>query len=152
MASNKTSRMAQEGVEQQAKERPYLASTEVWEQHTGPEFGGQADILQLNVGEVAGPFEYMGQQPMVMEGGKTITVHLGMTGDDETLRLPIAASFLRAIDQAEIQRGDKFLIRRSDNVKKKAGIGKGQDMQIYAIKPIFRAPRTAPSPAAAATA
>ena len=139
----KQSKMVEEAQAHTAIERPYLSSQEDWDQEQSPEFGGQADILTLNIGEVAGPFEYMGHQPMVLEGNKSITVHLGMTSTGETLRLPIAASFLRTIDQAEVVKGDKFLIRRSDDVAKKAGIGKGQMMQIYALKVTARAVRTA---------
>jgi hypothetical protein len=140
MASKET-KMAAEAKEITQVERPYITTPEAWDQTSGPEFGGQADILAIQIGEVAGPFEYMGHQPMVLEGNKQITVHLGMDSRDDTIRLPIAASFLRAIDQAEIIKGDKFLIKRFDDQKKKSGIGKGQNMQIFAIKPTSRAPR-----------
>lgn len=138
-------KMAQEA----AAERAYIASQADWDKAPGQEYGGQADILQINIGEIAGPFEYMGHQPMVMEGGKSVTVHIASDPTGEQVRLPIAASFLRAVDQADLFRGDKFLIRRSENVKKKSGIGRGQDMQIYAIKPTVRAPRPQPVAAAA---
>lgn len=148
MADKKT-QMAQEAQTQAAAERPYISSDKEWDAVATPEFGGQADILAINVGEVAGPFEYAGHQPMVLEGNKTVTVHLGVDQKTtDTMRLPIAASFLRAIDQAEVIKGDVFLIRRSDNVKKKAGVGKGQDMQIFAIKVKTRVAR----PVAAAPA
>ena len=140
----KESKMVEEAKAQTKVERPYITDAGSWEKSSGPEFGGQADILSIQVGEVAGPFEYMGHQPMILEGNKQITVHLGATDDGETLRLPIAASFLRAIDQAEIMKGDKFLIRRFDDVKKKAGVGKGQSMNIFAIKVLVRTPRQAP--------
>lgn len=141
-------KMAKEAQEQQQKERPYITTQAAWDDDDSQEYGGQADILAVNIGEVAGPFEYVGHQPMVMEGGKTVTVHLGIDPAGENVRLPIAASFLRAIDQAEVMKGDKFLIRRGDDVKKKSGIGKGTNMQIFAIKVISRAPRNpAPAPA-----
>jgi hypothetical protein len=139
----KQTTMAQEAAQTAAAERPYIATEQDWDAVSTPEFGGQADILQVQVGEIAGPFEYMGHQPMIMEGGKTVTVHLGVDKSGDTLRLPIAASFLRAVDQAELMRGDTFLLRRSEDVKKKAGIGKGQAMQIYAVKVKTRVPRQA---------
>ena len=144
----KQTQMERESAESAAKERPWITSEEAWKKVAGPEFGGQADILQINVGEVAGPFEYIGHQPMVLEGNKTVTVHLAMSDPGETLRLPIAASFLRAIDQAEIIKGDKFLIRRTDDVTKKSGVGKGQAMQIYAVKLTARVARSVAAPAA----
>lgn len=128
--------MAQEA----AAERGYLTSQADWDKVSGPEYGGQADILTLNVGEFGGPFEYVGHQPMTMEGGKNVTVHIGLDPLGETVRLPIAASFLRAIDQAEVRKGDKFLIRRDEDVAKKAGVGKGTKMGIYALKITFKAP------------
>ena len=139
-------RMAQEAEEQNKQalaERTYVATQEARDSATGTEFGGQADILVANIGEVVGPFEYVGHQPMLMEGGKTVTVHIGIDPAGEQVRLPIAASFLRAVDSADLQRGDKFLARRGDDAKKKSGIGKGQNMQIWAIKPTYRAPRAA---------
>ena len=47
--------------------------------------------------------------------------------------------------QAEIIKGDKFLARRSDDVAKKSGIGKGTNMQIWAIKVVSRVERQAPA-------
>lgn len=132
-----------EDVNAAAAERSYLTNEAAWDSVSSPEFGGQADILICAVGEIVGPFEYVGHQPMTMEGNKTLQVHMGVDPSGETLRLPISASFLRTIDQAELMRGDTFLIRRSENVKKKAGVGKGQDMQIYAIKVKTRVPRPA---------
>lgn len=137
MAVKESTKMAQEA----AAERKYLSSQAAWDKQQGPEYGGQADILLINIGEVVGPFEYIGHQPMTMEGGKTVTVHMALDPANETVRLPISASFLRAIDQADVIKGDKFLVRRSDDINKKAGVGKGTAMQIYAIKVVSQVVR-----------
>lgn len=153
MARN--TRMAQEAEEDNKKalaERKYVATQADWDSATGTEFGGQADILIAQIGEVVGPFEYVGHQPMLMEGGKTVTVHIGIDPEGDQVRLPIAASFLRAVDSADLQRGDKFLARRGEDTPKKSGIGKGQMMQIWAIKPTYRAPRVMPAVQAQAAA
>lgn len=118
--------------------RTYLATDKDWDSSGEIEFGGQSDILTLEVGEVGGPFSYIGHQPMNTELGET-TVHTATTPDDATIRLPISSSFLRCVDQAGINRGDKFLVRRGEDTVKRNGKGKGQMMQIYSIKVTSRA-------------
>lgn len=113
--------------------RTYVASEADWDNEQGMEFGGQADILEMEIGEVAGPFRYVGSQPLALEKGST-TVHIGTDPSGNNIRLPISASFVRAADQARLNPGDTFLIRRGDDVKKLRGVGKGQDMKIYSLK------------------
>jgi len=129
-------------AEEDAVKRPYIQASEYWDEQEGQEFGGASGILELQVGEVAGPFTYTGHQNMTTELGDT-TVHTGNDEEGNQWRLPIQATFLRAIDQARISMGDKFAVKRLDDVKKKRGKGAGNMMAIFAIKVLERA---APNP------
>lgn len=136
-----STKFAEESKQISAEElaaRTYMADEAAWE-NDGEEFGGQSDILLIQVGEVAGPFTYVGFQNMTTNLGDT-TVHLGIGVDEETHRLPIQATFQRAVDQAGLKRGDKFLVRRFEDQIKKQGKGKGNPMAIYAVKVTERAP------------
>jgi len=117
----------------------YVGDSKVWDSSREPEYGGQSDILELKVGEVSKILTYIGHQAMQTTLGST-TVHTATSPDGGSLRLPISASFLRAIDQAGIKRDDEFLIKRFEDVKKSSGKGAGQTMQIYAVKLTKRAP------------
>lgn len=126
--------------------KPPLMDPSEWDAAESPEYGGQADIMELAVGEIGGPFTYSGHQEMALEGNsKPVTVHIGITEDGNNMRLPIAASFLRAVDQAGIKPGDQFAIKRLDDVKKKAGVGKGTMMQIYSVKVLKKAASGSPA-------
>ena len=142
MAKPNQSKFAQESKrasEEQLAARTYMAGDTAWDS-PGEEFGGQSDILLLEQGEVAGPFTYVGHQEMTTELGDT-TVHMATTKDGDTLRLPIQATFLRAIDQADVVRGDQFLVRRTEDQLKKKGKGAGNPMAIYGVKVLNRVPR-----------
>ncbi len=117
----------------EVKERPYLKDAGVWDKVDGQEFGGAAGILELKPGEVAGIFTYSGHQQITTDLGET-TVHTGVDEDGTQWRLPIQATFLRAVDQAGLKFGDKFAIKREDDVIKKRGKGAGKEMAIFAIK------------------
>lgn len=114
-----------------------LANEEAWDGASGQEFGGSADILQIEVGQVAGPLEYQGHQQITTDLGEA-TVHTASDEEGNQWRLPIQATFVRAIDQAGMRRGDKFLVKRMDDTIKKRGKGAGNPMSIYAIKIVER--------------
>ena len=136
-AASEASNLAEEKVE-----RPYLKALSDWDGMEGQEFGGASGILELKPGEVAGVFTYTGHQQITTDLGET-TVHTGLDEDGVQWRLPIQATFLRAVDQARIQMGDKFAVKREDDVEKKRGKGAGKPMAIFAIKVVERA---APNP------
>lgn len=121
------------------EKKTYLMAPQDWDDNDSPEYGGQSDILELEVGEIAGPLEYIGSTSMTLEGGE-VTVHQALTPNGDTVRCPISASFLRSFDQAAIQKGDKFAVKRNDDTTKKSGKGKGQAMHIYSVKVVERAP------------
>lgn len=138
----KGNRMAQEAEQErqeQLKARTYMLTDKQWEDASGDEFGGKADILILEVGEVAGPLVYVGHQAMTTDLGDT-TVHLATNKEGETLRLPIQATFQRAVDQAGLNRGDTFMVKRFEDQDKKKGKGAGKPMAIYGIKVTNRVP------------
>jgi hypothetical protein len=119
-------------------ERPYLMDEAAWDTVDGQEFGGASGILELKVGEVAGIFTYTGHQQITTDLGDA-TVHTALDEDGAQWRLPIQATFLRAVDQAGLKMNDKFAIRRDEDVLKKRGKGAGKPMAIFAIKVIERA-------------
>lgn len=139
----KQTKFAQESgaqaAEQDAVDRPYIKddSEKAWDAFDGQEFGGQAGIVDVKENEVAGPFTYTGHQEIVTDLG-AVTVHTGTDDDGAQWRLPIQATFLRAVDQARLQMGDKFAIKRYDDTVKKRGKGAGNPMAIYAIKVLER--------------
>ena len=116
----------------------YLMNVEDWDNNPSPEFGGQSDILELEIGDVAGPLTYIGFTEMVLEGG-AVKVHQAQTANGDTVRCPIAASFIRAFDQAGIQKGDTFATKRNGDAEKKSGKGKGTNMHIYSVKVLTKA-------------
>jgi|SRR5882672_1757907 len=130
------------------KSRTYVLDDRVWEDTEGEEYGGKSDILILEVGEIGGPFTYVGSQSMTTELGET-TVHLATDKEGNQLRLPIQATFLRSIDQAGAHRGDQFIVKRFDDQEKKRGKGAGNAMAIYGVKITKRAVVPAPVGAAA---
>lgn len=146
-AAAKQTKMAQEAAEAESRrlaERTYMADESAWENADGEEYGGQADILEIKEGEIAGPFVYVGHQEMTTDLGDT-TVHMATNKDGDTLRLPIQATFLRAIDQADVIRGDTFLIKRFEDQIKKKGKGANKPMAIFGVKVTKRVPRTVPA-------
>jgi hypothetical protein len=149
----KQTNMATQSAEEAEKEhadkmaaRTYVGDPNDWDRMDGMEYGGQSEIMELEVGEVTQNLTYLGFQPMTMEGGKMVTVHIAKDEQNSSFRLPIAASFLRSADQAGLQKGDVFIVKRFEDTQKKRGIGKGQDMKIFALK-ITK--RTNPTAAAA---
>ncbi len=131
----KQTKMAEEAAKE--AQLKVLSTDADWDSIEAPEIGGKSAILDIQVGEVHGPLEYTGHQPMTLSG-KTVTVHTATTPDGEPVRCPIGATFLRAIDQAKLNIGDTFMIRRYEDQAKKDGIGKGTAMGIFAIKVIKR--------------
>lgn len=141
--SAKQTQMSAEAEEErraQLAERTYIAEDPDWDSVEGDEFGGQADILILEVGEASKNLTYVGHQQMTTNLGET-TVHLATNENGDTLRCPIQATFQRAVDQAGLTRGDVFRTKRFDDTLKKGGKGAGKPMAIYAIKVITRAVR-----------
>lgn len=139
MADDKKTKMAAEAeTEHQAARQSYVGDSSLWDKSREPEYGGQSEILELGVGEVSRELVYVSHQPMKTALGDT-TVHTATTPDGSSVRLPISAAFLRALDQSGIKRGDTFLVKRFEDVKKQAGKGAGQNMQIYAVKVLNRA-------------
>lgn len=150
MAKDKSNALKDDAAAQNkaAGVRPPIMSSDEWDKIETPEFGGQADIMELGVGEIGGPFIYVGHQEMNLEGNRQpVVVHIGLVKETgANMRLPIASSFLRAVDQAGLKAGDTFAIKRTEDVQKKGGVGKGQMMQIYSVKVLEKA-ATGPTPA-----
>lgn len=121
-----------------ASYNPASISAEKFDSLEGVEFGGKSEILNIAVGEVSGPVTYVGSQKMTTDLGE-VNAHTGSI-NGESIRLPISATFLRAVEQAQLSRGDVFFLKREEDGQKKKGVGKGQTMQMYKIKVTERAP------------
>ena len=48
--------------------------------------------------------------------------------------MPLSATFVKAVDQAQLDTGDEFYVRRTEDVKGKTGRAKGQTLMVYGIK------------------
>jgi len=107
----------------------------LWDSAEGETFGGDADILRLDVGQVAGPLTYEGrdQKGLELEGDK-VDVHLGRDRAGKLWRLPLSASFRNQLAESKLAEGDTFLVRRNEDAIKKKGKGKGNPMKIFQIK------------------
>jgi len=133
----KMSEEAQAEREALKANRTYLLSPDDFDAQDGQEFGGESGLLILDEGECAGPFTYSGHSQIQTELGET-TSHTALTPEGDQVRLPIQATFLRAVDQARLGFGDTFAVKRCDDAIKKKGKGAGQAMAIYALKVITR--------------
>ena len=135
MAKNKEIPPAPE----EAKELPpeVLMTDTEWDGQKTQEYGGQSDILAISPGQIAGPLTYLGCNRITTDLGET-TAHTASDKMGETWRLPIQATFLRAMDQAAVKPGDVFAIKRGDDVIKKKGAGAGKPMAIFSIKVLKR--------------
>jgi len=117
------------------------ALQKAWDGADAAEHGGKAEVLEIAVGEITGEIEYTGSQEVDLGLGLT-TSHNGVY-QNETVRLPISASFTKALDTAGVSRGDKFLVKRYEDAIKKKGVGAGKTkMAIYGIKVVHKAPAT----------
>ena len=111
----------------------------VFDQLPGDTFGGASDILALGVNQAAGPLTYIGQRMFDPGSGKMIPLHEAKDTSENVWRLPIAASFSRQMEAADIKRGDTFAFKRLDDAIKQRGVGKGNSMQMFVIKVLTRA-------------
>ena len=117
-------------------------SEDAWEGADGVEYGGQSDILTMSEGEMAGPLTYAGANQVTTDLGET-TSHVAIMHNGEQIRLPIQATFIRAMDMANLQQGDTFAVRRDPDQIKKRGKGAGNAMAIFRIKVLSRAAASA---------
>jgi hypothetical protein len=104
----------------------------------GIEFGGQSEILHINVDEAAGPFIYAGKNVIDTDIGKAVS-HSAHNEAGEQVRMPLSATFIKAIDMANLGVGDAFYVKRYADVIGKTGRAKGQTLQVYSIKVVSRA-------------
>ena len=111
-----------------------------WDSTQGEVFGGSADILKLEIGEVAGPLSYVGLSEKKLElDGDKVDVHTARDASCKLWRLPLSASFRNQLLESKLGAGDSFLARRVEDSVKKKGKGKGNMMKIYQVKILARA-------------
>ena len=112
----------------------------IWDQAPGETFGGNADILKLEVGQIAGPLTYSGIDAKALElDGEKVDVHTARDGGGKLWRLPLSASFRNQLTESKLASGDTFYFRRLEDAVKKKGKGKGNPMRIFQVKVTARA-------------
>jgi len=112
----------------------------LWDSTEGETYGGDADILRLDVGQIAGPLKYEGRDAKGLElDGEKVDVHTGRDNAGKLWRLPLSASFRNQLTESKLAEGDTFLVRRGEDAIKKKGKGKGNPMKIFQIKVTARA-------------
>jgi hypothetical protein len=80
------------------------------------------NLLDLDVGEADGPFVLAKIDPTVFGSGKaakTIDVYCANKGSTE-IRMPISASFMVKVQEANLKIGDTFYVKRGKNFSSKA--------------------------------
>ncbi len=106
----------------------------LFDQAAGETAGGSSDILKLEIGEAAGPFEFVGFKTVKGEDGDFEAPAAIALATGAAIGLPLSASFKFQVKDLNIKRGSVFLIRREPDAIKKKGKGKGKEMQIYRLK------------------
>ncbi len=77
------------------------------------------NILDLHEGAADGPFKLVNILPTefgVGKGKKLINVYHTMKGTTP-VQMPISASFITKAEEAKLQKGDTFLVKRGNNFK-----------------------------------
>lgn len=115
----------------------------------GENFGGSYPRLDLNEGQTSAMLEYIKDADIEVrddsEGAepnakKVLEMHVLRDINSGVLcTSPIGAIFDNCWDDAKIQKGDHFKIKRYTDTTKKEGKGKGNKMKVYAIKVYTRA-------------
>lgn len=108
-----------------------------WDSIEGQEFGGQSPIINIEIGQAAGPFILLSKTTVSTDIGTAISYTASYDG--QQVRMPLSATFVKAVDQAQLDTGDEFYVRRTEDVKGKTGRAKGQTLQVYGIKVTKRA-------------
>lgn len=102
----------------------------------GEQFGGKSNYLQMEVGEVVHGITHAGIDKKVDLGGGNdpVDIPLGILANTEDkIRMMASAVFRSNIIKAKLKDGDIYSVARLPTVKKKAGKGKGKEMDVYAI-------------------
>jgi hypothetical protein len=102
----------------------------------GEQFGGGKNHVELDAGQMAGPFVHVKIETGVKLTADSEPIDLYIATDehgDET-RMPASAVFRRNADDAKLKTGDIYYIYRDSDAVKKKGKGKGRSMAVYLIK------------------
>lgn len=99
---------------------------------------GKGTILELEVGQIAGPLTITRVLTGVyLSDEKDAKPVITFDAKDETgapWRLPVGAIFVDKMTMLGVCKGDVVFIRRENDVMKEKGRGKGRPMQDYTIK------------------
>src|SRR3954463_4639468 len=87
----------------------------------GEVFGGSADVLSMEVGQVVGPIKHVTVLPaqVLDPENEPVDVYVGQLPDGTEKRMPAAAIFRSQADQACMEPGDAYLLKREPDTAKK---------------------------------
>lgn len=109
---------------------------------------GKGTILELEVGQIAGPLTITRVLTGVyLSDEKDAKPVITFDAKDELgapWRLPVGAIFVDKMSMLGVCKGDEVYIRREADVMKERGRGKGRPMQDYSIKVTRRNPERVP--------
>lgn len=103
----------------------------------GEQFGGGKNFVDLEIGQVAGPFVHVKVEKGVRlsEDSEPIpNMYIARNPDGLEVRMPASAVFRANADEAKLRAGDEYYIARDQDREKKKGKGKGRKMSVYLIK------------------
>ena len=128
--------MAKVSTSIKSKAQPTEIKSGLFKGLTGEQFGGKSNYLEMEVGQVIGPFIAVGVEKDVKltSDGNPIDIARAIhpeTGED--IRMPAAAIFKKNYDTSNIKPGDKYYVGRDGDAVKKNGKGKGKPMEVYSI-------------------
>lgn len=102
----------------------------------GEQFGGQANYLQMNEGEVIHGFAFVKIEKNVelAKGNKPVDIAVAVHPETkEEMRMPAAAVFTKNIEAAKLKAGSVFSVARLKDSIKKSNPGKGKPMAVYSL-------------------
>lgn len=140
--------MAKKNADQVAAETGAVRSAIDFDNLQGDQSTGKGTILELEMGEVAGPLTIT----RVMTGvylsddkdAKPCTTFDAKDKEGAPWRLPVGAIFTDKMLMLSVCKGDVVYIRREVDVKKEKGRGKGTMMKDYTVKVTDRNPERVP--------
>lgn len=140
--------MAKKNADQVAAETGATRAKIDFDALNGEASTGKGTILELEVGEVAGPLSITRVLTGVyLTDEKDAKPCTTFDAKDETgapWRLPVGAIFTDKMTMLSVCKGDVVYIRREADVKKEKGRGKGAMMKDYSIKVVERNPTRVP--------
>lgn len=107
-------------------------------------FGGGGGFLEIEIGDIAGPFKHnrIDKDVVLSDEFAPTDVFVATVGDSsEELRMPAGAIFTGAAVKAKLAAGDVYYVKRLPDILGKKGKAKGKTMGAYQIAVTSRNPK-----------